>query len=1086
MAITRSNENRLALQLDFLAAASGVERRREFGWLLAASLLVAAGLSLVVLARTQELAAARQQLQTGQLVNLNEAGTASRLTPLLGSVLPDGPENVIQQRIEAFLNKKRPLANVGALAYIRLQKQEIEQDVRWQAWRQRLAGASKKSSSIALLPMGKLKPSLVVRTPNEYLSACAIWLLAYLAGFWAVHRLWRLRGFRGDGAILPAIHMLTGMGLILMVSLRDPLRDTLEFRKFVWGVLAGCAILLLPLFKAFQYRRFERWIYTPLFAALALFLGLLSFGSGPTGSDARVNLGPMQPVELIKLLLVFFLAGYFARNWERLRELRERRFVPSWLAWLELPRVDHALPVMSAVACALVLFFTLKDMGPALVIGMLFLLIFATARGRAGLALLGLLLLVGGVFAGYDFGTPHTVVERVSMWLSPWDNAVHGGDQLAQSLWAFATGGPWGSGLGWGDPSVIPAGHTDLVLPALAEEWGFPGVAAIGLLFGLLVVRCFRAALRAPDEYGMFLAAGCGISIALEMLLISGGALGVIPLSGVASPFLSSGNTSMLASFLVFAIILGISNHSAREEVAVAGQHNEFRFSSIFGKPLRVVAASLAICTLALLAKAAYIEIFQDQQLLSKDALVYASDGVKRPEHNPRLNLLAASIPRGDIYDRNGLLLATSKWSEVESRRRESAELGVPASEAGLPSESRHYPFGAATVHLLGDWRTGERFHASNASFVEHDSNRKLQGYSDYAELAKVVRYRHQQENPSLQALLQRNRDVRTTLDVRLQLRVIEILEKHLRRGAKKGAVLMLNAQSGDVLALVSWPLPASPGAPGDAMLDRARYGQYPPGSTFKLVTAAASLRADPANQQRIFACRRLSDGRAGVIIPGWRRPVRDDIGDRVHGRLAMEQAIAVSCNAYFAQLGVYAVGAKALRQTAGLFGINAGSERQVKEMLPFAAYGQGAVVATPMQMARVAATIAEQGNLPQGRWVLDGSDERSAVSSSVMPASQAEFLASAMRQVVTSGTARRAMAGLDIPLAGKTGTAQLDRGEPHSWFVGFAPYGAPLQNRIAFAVIVEHGGYGATVAGPIARDLVEAAASLGIIRGSD
>ncbi len=225
---------------------------------------------------------------------------------------------------------------------------------------------------------------------------------------------------------------------------------------------------------------------------------------------------------------------------------------------------------MSAVACALVLFFVLKDMGPALVTGMLFLIVFAIARRRSGLAVLGVALLVGGVVIGCHFGAPHTVVERVSMWLSPWDNDVHGGDQLAHSLWAFATGGPWGSGPGWGDPAVIPAGHTDLVLPALAEEWGFPGVVSVCLLLGLLVWRAFRIALNAPDEYALFLAAGCGTLLALEMLLISGGALGAIPLSGVVSPFLSSGNTAMLSNFLIVAVLLGISNQSARLEVPLA------------------------------------------------------------------------------------------------------------------------------------------------------------------------------------------------------------------------------------------------------------------------------------------------------------------------------------------------------------------------------------------------------------------------------------------------------------------------------------------------------------------------------------
>src|SRR5262249_11022877 len=200
---------------------------------------------------------------------------------------------------------------------------------------------------------------------------------------------------------------------------------------------------------------------------------LLLRGTGPTGSDARVNLGPFQPVELIKVLLAFFMAGYFTRNWERLRELHEKRIVPHWLQWLGIPRFAHALPVMCAVGCALLLFFLLKDLGPAFVTGFLFLAMFAVARGRFSLATIGVTLLVIGVSVAYHAGTPKTVVDRISMWLSPWDNDVRGGDQVAHSLWALSTGGVWGSGPGWGDPAMIPAGHTDLVLPPIGDERGF-------------------------------------------------------------------------------------------------------------------------------------------------------------------------------------------------------------------------------------------------------------------------------------------------------------------------------------------------------------------------------------------------------------------------------------------------------------------------------------------------------------------------------------------------------------------------------------------------------------------------------------
>ncbi len=219
-----------------------------------------------------------------------------------------------------------------------------------------------------------------------------------------------------------------------------------------------------------------------------------------------------------------------------------------------------------------------------------------------------------------------------------------------------------------------------------------------------------------------------------------------------------------------------------------------------------------------------------------------------------------------------------------------------------------------------------------------------------------------------------------------------------------------------------------------------------------------------------------------GTIIPGWRRPIRDDVGDHAHGSLNMANAITVSCNAYFAQLGVFAVGAQALHDTAEMLGIQSGSVAKVKEALPFASYGQGTVVATPFKMARVAATIAAGGQMPEGRWVTDPSNSRTAAPHPILAADSAEFLQRAMRSVVTNGTARSAMAGHQIRSAGKTGTAQLDEGDPHSWFAGYAPYSAPVDQRLAFAVVVEHGGYGAKFAAPIGRELIEAAGQLNLL----
>jgi cell division protein FtsI/penicillin-binding protein 2 len=623
---------------------------------------------------------------------------------------------------------------------------------------------------------------------------------------------------------------------------------------------------------------------------------------------------------------------------------------------------------------------------------------------------------------------------------------------------------------------LIPAGNTDLVLPAIGEEWGFAGVAAVFVLFAFLITRALRTATRAGTQYGFFLGLGMASLIAYEMLLITSGVLGVLPLSGVVSPFLSSGNTAMLANFLVFGILASISA-DPRDNDTREPYHSSTRW----------VKGVLAAAAVTLLCVAARHQVMNDREYLARDAHSFEQDGVKRPQHNPRLNSLAREIPRGTIYDRNGIPLATSDWKELERHRADYEKLGIVLERATSRFDSRHYPFGAAMEHVIGDLRTGENFHATNASLVEHDSNRRLQGY-DASELAGLVRYRHQPGNPAMARVLARDRSVRLTVDIRLELRAEEILEKQLRAArVEKGSVVVMDAVTGDVLAMASAPMPATlvdrTGQPTpDELLDRARYGLYPPGSTFKLVTAMAALRADPALKRRTYSCRRLPDGRVGINIPGWNRPIKDDIGDHAHGTLDMEQAIAVSCNAYFAQLGVYDVGSKRLADTAALLGISSGELKELRKALPFAAYGQGPVLISPFKMARVAATVAAGGRMPEGRWIADESNDRRDTPVEVVPPEQAAFLARAMRRVVTEGTARGPMAGAEISFAGKTGTAQLDAGLPHAWFAGFAPYDGDASRRLAFAVLVEHGGYGAQAAAPIARQVMEAVKEFGLL----
>src|ERR1039457_530886 len=612
MAVTHSRSVERATAGDLERRRAGW-RGREFVLTVVASLLLAAGLYQVHQAKSEGLAEVDAGLAAKRLLNLNELGGREELLPALTPFFPNSRQRDVAAREIYYLTGT--LGNVGAIARAKLLTSE---------------------------QFRQLKPLVVVRKPAQFQRAFYLWCGIFFAAFWAVHLFWSLRGFQGDQMFLPALLTLSGIGLILMVSLRDPVRDNLLFVDFAQGAAAGA--ILLAVLSGSNYQRLSgKLSFVPLLASFGLSVLLVLFGTGPGTSDAKVNLFGFQPVEIIRVLLVFFLAGYFARCWDVLRHAREKRpALAALTSRLDIPPVEYTLPVLVSVGLCLVFFFLQKDMGPALVFACLFLTLYGVARGSAFVPLGGLALLGAGFAAGYVLGVPHTVRERVSMWLSPWDNLVHGGDQLAHSLWAYATGGIIGTGIGRGDPQMVPAGHTDLILSVLGEQWGWAGVAVVFALYAFLVYGSFRIALRARSDYEFFLAAGIGAATALQILLISGGSLGVLPLSGVVTPFLSYGRTAMVANFAMFGILMALVDPGT--DGAVHAPQKE-RLASVptapstaepFRLPLTAAGGFFALAAAVIVGKAAYLEIFRSGPTIGAGTLVVQADGGDRK--STRLN----------------------------------------------------------------------------------------------------------------------------------------------------------------------------------------------------------------------------------------------------------------------------------------------------------------------------------------------------------------------------------------------------------------------------------------------------------------
>jgi cell division protein FtsW (lipid II flippase)/cell division protein FtsI/penicillin-binding protein 2 len=1061
-------------------ARGAVDVARRLDWrhaLLAASSLVAAAAIAMAFLGQPSVAGG---------VNLNALKSADLEALLARLSLEPADRRSAATHLHQFVASRQEagssLPNVGALLEARA---DVDGTVRPVLTRAQLAA---------------IKPFAVVRTHEEHRARVALWAAVYFASVWAVALIWWLRGSRGDVLLLSAAHLLTALGFAALLSRQDPLRDTELFVRFAQTTAGG--LVLYGLVSTMSLRTVGRigLTYLPLAGALGLSLLLVVFGSGPAGSGARVNLGPMQPVEFIRLLLALFLAGYFARRWEVLRGSRGQTVrtirVP---AWLDVPRVDYVLPVAAGVAAALLLFFLQKDLGPALFLSSVFLITFAVARNGVGVAAAGFATLVAGFYAGYALNISTTLTARVAMWRSTWDNAVRGGEQIAQAIWGLSTGGAAGAGLGRGQTEYLPAGFTDLMLTAIGEELGFAGLLAVAALVAVIVMRGFRAALRAPDDYSFFLAIVLTLFLALPVLVVTAGMLGLVPLTGVVTPFLSYGGSAMLSNFAA----LGVLTSIARQPPDAA------RTTAPFRAGVSRLAAGLSVAAIVLLAVLFDVQVLRADSYVVTPHLGLQSDGYRRFQYNPRVIDLLATLPRGTVYDRGGLPLATSDPDVAGGARDAYRRAGLDAG-CTLPLPERCYPLGGPTFHLLGDARSARNWTASNTAYIERDLQDRLRGFDDhattitsssgapvsavrrdYGDLVPLLRHRHNREHTDVQTFLARPRDVTLTIDAPLQASVARILSKYAERSPTgRAAAVVLDPDTGELLAIGSYPFPSMECGSGcvqdltppeaERVFDRARFGLYPPGSTFKLVTAAAALRLDPRLASARFRCSHQPSGRVGATVHGF-GPVRDDVLDtRPHGSIDMHDGLVSSCNAYFAQLAVR-MGTGPIAETTDLLGISVsrdGSTARLRSTLPHVGYGQGDVVASPLRMARVAAAIAGNGILRNVR--LEAGQAADAGQVLLTP-DAARTLRGYLRDAVLNGTGR-GLREHRWRIAGKTGTAEVGGARSHAWFVGYAPHGAAAR-RVAFAVLIENAGYGGMSAAPAAAEIVDAAGSRGLIR---
>jgi peptidoglycan glycosyltransferase len=387
------------------------------------------------------------------------------------------------------------------------------------------------------------------RIPSKVAPYVALFVIGYLAGHLLVRRL----APQADPAFFPCAGLLAGMGFAMVYRL-DPGKTADQ----AWWLVVALSAFFATLFFVRDHRRLDAFTYTIGFVAVGLLLLPIVPGIGKTinGSRVWVGLGPLsfQPAELGKVFMVVFLASYLTTKRELLQEARIR------VGPFHVPEVKHLGPVLVAWGVSLVILFLEKDLGASLLYFGIFVVMLWTATARTAYLAVGLLLFAIG--ASMAYATFGHVKERVVIWQHALDpNEIHGnGYQLAQAEFAMATGGIGGTGLGQGQPDLIPFASTDFVFAAIGEELGFLGSTAVLLLFVALVGKALKTSVEQQDSFGKLLAAGLATILGLQTFIIVGGVTRVIPLTGVTLPFVSYGGSSLLSNFILLALLIRISS----------------------------------------------------------------------------------------------------------------------------------------------------------------------------------------------------------------------------------------------------------------------------------------------------------------------------------------------------------------------------------------------------------------------------------------------------------------------------------------------------------------------------------------------
>lgn len=891
--------------------------------------------------------------------------------------------------------------------------------------------------------------------------------LGLFAAFAAAHIGVRIFAPGADPAILPVVFTLSGIGITFVTRLQpDASLGQVIF------LFLGVALMVGTLAVVKNLEVVKRYKYVLGIAGIILLVLPMFIGTEIYGSKLWIKIGgfQFQPGEFAKVLIVLFLAGYLAENRELL-SISNRTVLG-----IKFPRLRLLYPLFIVWGvCLLVVAFE-RDLGSALLFYTIFLIMLYVATGRVSYVIIGLALLAVGAFGMYQIMS-HVQV-RVAIWLDPFSDAQNLGYQIVQSLFSLADGGLAGVGIGKGMADIIPVVASDMIFAAIGEEMGLLGGSAVLLLFMLFAVRGLTTAARAKSDLAAFSAAGLTAAISFQAFTIVGGVTKLIPLTGVTLPFMSQGGSSLLASFVIVALLLragdeatGRSTEIANTstDLATAGYRTTVRGSHMRRPALdtpesgllgRVALANRLTRTVFLFTALFAVLIGN----ITYIQVIKASEYQDMPSNNHTINK-ARFIKRGSIITADGLTLAES----------------VQQADG---TYARSYPNGNLAAHVVGYY--SQQYGTMG---IENTQNDTLTGSKDYSSWQNALN--------SLAGISEPGNSVQLTIDSRIQRAAEQAL------AGRVGAIVALDPRSGAVLAWASAPTfdntniqaaieaANASGGTDTSMYDRATLALYTPGSTFKVLTLASALENGLATLDTTYdSPGRMEIGGADVV----------SIGERGHGKISLAKAFALSSNTVFGQVAD-GLGAEKLVATARAFGygqqlgldfttaasVMPNPEEMTEWELAWAGAGQPVgqghtpgPQATVMQNALMAATIANNG-IAMNPYVVsqilapDGTVLKTTRGHSLgqsVGSGTAEQVKQAMLDVVQNGTgSAAAIAGVKV--AGKTGTAETNNANANSTFVGFAPYDTPT---VAIAVVIEQNAKGEESAAAVGGQVLRAA----------